>query len=142
MNGIFSLASAHVHETSVFVLLVHYSYIYLSISTNVCPHGCIILCHTSHEISLHLVKISQFAVHYSCICRYLQAQHHMHHHHRVSVHGWSGLFGLYFSLVWRSVGLVCKLDTTLLHACTRKETRHKYSKFTSRVCVDHVSHNL
>ena len=87
----------------------------IPISTNVCAHGCIILCHTPHEISLHLVKISQFAVHYSCIaiCRYLQAQHHMNHHHRVSAHGRSGLVRLYFSLVWRSVGLVCKLDTTL-----------------------------
>ena len=32
--------------------------------------------------------------------------------------------------------------TSLLHACTRKETRHKYSKFTSRVCVDHVSRSV
>ena len=32
--------------------------------------------------------------------------------------------------------------TSLLHACTRKETRHKYSKFTSRVCMDHVSRSV
>ena len=32
--------------------------------------------------------------------------------------------------------------TSLLHACTRKETRHKYSKFTFRVCVDHVSRSV
>ena len=32
--------------------------------------------------------------------------------------------------------------TSLLHACARKETRHKYSKFTSRVCVDHVSRSV
>ena len=29
--------------------------------------------------------------------------------------------------------------TSLLHACTRKETRHGYTKSTHRVCVDHVS---
>ena len=29
--------------------------------------------------------------------------------------------------------------TSLLHACTRKETRHGYTKSTQRVCVDHVS---
>ena len=27
--------------------------------------------------------------------------------------------GLYFSLVWRSVGLVCKLDTTFVNWCER-----------------------
>ena len=32
--------------------------------------------------------------------------------------------------------------TSLLYAHTRKVTWHKYSKFTSHVCVDHVSHNV
>ena len=45
---------------------------------------------------------------------------------------------------WKSQCVLLEIQyrsfiTSFLHACTRKETRHKYSKFTSRVCVDHVS---